>query len=179
MGLRKAASSAPAAYIGSLNSTKDLVLHLFKSDSDVDDIPDTGKALRADLQSVYQNININLASQKTLRHAIDMEALVNLKESLSLRDKVRLNTIGTPETGAWLQAVPHTLIWASPCPEKNSLYHCQCGSVVIFFLTLFVVSAARPLIVMVTMFLVAVMDHLESNAMMLSETHCLWTIKKL
>ena len=35
------------------------------------------------------------------------ESLVNLKESVSLRDKARLNTIGTPETGAWLWAVPN------------------------------------------------------------------------
>ena len=36
--LRNAASSALAAYIGSLNSTKDLVSRLCKSDSDVDDV---------------------------------------------------------------------------------------------------------------------------------------------
>ena len=52
-------------------------------------------------------MDIKLASQKSLQYAIDTESLFNLKASVPLRDKARLNTIGNPETGAWLRAIPN------------------------------------------------------------------------
>ena len=109
LGLRRASSSAPAAYIGSLNSSKDLVLHLLRGDRDIgnDDVSVSNSSLREELQSLYPNVDIKLASQKSLQYAIDTESLDNLKASVPLRDKAQLNTIGTPETGAWLRAVPN------------------------------------------------------------------------
>ena len=109
LGLRRASSSAPAAYIGSLNSSKDLVLHLLRGDRDIgnDDVSVSDSSLREELQSLYPNVDIKLAPQKSLQYAIDTESLVNLKASVPLRDKARLNTIGTPETGSWFWAIPN------------------------------------------------------------------------
>ena len=93
-------------HYSSLNSSKDLVLHLLRGDSN-DDLSVSDSSLREELQSLYPNVDIKLDSQKSLQHAIATEFLVNLKASVPLRDKARLNTIGTPETGAWLRAIPN------------------------------------------------------------------------
>lgn len=89
LGLRRASSSAPAAYIDSLNSSKDLVLHLLRGDRDIgnDDVSVSNSSLREELQYLYPNVNIKLAPQKSLQYAIDTESLVNLKTSVPLRDK--------------------------------------------------------------------------------------------
>ena len=81
-------------HYSSLNSSKDLVLHLLRGDSN-DDLSVSDSSLREELQSLYPNVDIKLASQKSLQYAIATEFLVNLKASVPLRDKARLNTIGT------------------------------------------------------------------------------------
>ena len=125
LGLRLASTSAPTAYIGSLNSTNVLVSLLLDLDTCTHfNLPENDLSLRTNLKASFPDMDINSASQKSLQRAIDTDTLLNCLESASLRVKERLYTIGTPFTGAWLLAIPN---------PNLGLTLSVCGLVVIFF----------------------------------------------
>ena len=65
------------------------------------------------------------ASQKSLQRAVDTATLLSCKESAPLRDKARLNTIGTPFTGAWLLAIPNPNLGLTLSKEEFILSVCM------------------------------------------------------
>ena len=105
LGLRLASTSAPVAYVGSLNSTNHLVSLLLDQDHHIP--PEEVVSLRIHLKSKCPVLDVNSASQKSLQRAVDYATLLSCKESAPLRDKAHFNTIGTPFTGAWLLAIPN------------------------------------------------------------------------
>ena len=93
LGLRLASTSAPAAYIGSLNSTNVVVSLLLDLDTCTHfNPPENELSLRFNLKACFPDMDINSASQKSLQRAVDTDTLLNCWESASLRDKARLNT---------------------------------------------------------------------------------------
>ena len=105
LGLSLASTSAPVAYVGSLNSTNHLVSLLL--DQDHHTPPEVVVSLRIHLKSKCPGLDVNSASQKSLQRAVDIATLLSCKESAPLKDKAHLNTIGTPFTGAWLLVIPN------------------------------------------------------------------------
>ena len=110
LGLREVVASAPEAFIGSRNTTRELTSHLVGSglptSLDISGDEEEG-ILREKLSADLPGINLNAASQCVLQSALDAKALSKCKESASLRNRARLNTLGTPSAGAWLQAIPN------------------------------------------------------------------------
>ena len=110
LGLREAVASAPTAFMGSRNTTRELTSHLvgggLSTSLDISGDEEEG-ILRAKLSVELPGINLNAASQRVLQSALDAKALSKCKESASIRDRARLNTLGTPLAGAWLRAIPN------------------------------------------------------------------------
>ena len=111
LGLREAVASAPAAFLGSCNTTWELTSHLVGSglstSLDISGDEEEG-ILREKLSVELPGINLNAASQRVLQSALDAKALSKCKESASIRDRVHLNTLGTTSAGAWLRAIPNS-----------------------------------------------------------------------
>ena len=114
LGLRLANKASYLAFIESCNSTRKLLCH-FLGISSIDEI--SSLKVNGESQSketfftTYENVqidtDINAASQHSLQSQVDKWDFDLLKESCSIRDKARLNTISEPHAGAWLTAIPN------------------------------------------------------------------------
>ena len=103
LGLREAVASAPAAFLGSRNTTRESTSYLVGSglSTSLDITGDEEEGiLRAKLSVELPGINLNAASQRVLQSTMDAKALSKCKESASIRDRARLNTLGTHSAGA-------------------------------------------------------------------------------
>ena len=114
LGLRLANKASCLAFNGSCNSTQKLVCR-FLGVSSIDEISSlkvNGESqVRETFFTTYENVqidtDINVASQHSLQSQVDKWDFDLLKESCSIRDKARLNTISEPRAGAWLTAIPN------------------------------------------------------------------------
>ena len=59
-----------------------------------------------------ENVNFSSSSQRQLQVTLDVSLFSSIKESASLRDRGRLNTIAAQHAKAWLRAIEYqTKIW--------------------------------------------------------------------
>ena len=154
LGLRQALVSSPAAFLGSCNSTRQLANRLQNvgtvslSSSSITTGEDTANVtITSHLTDCYVSpSNAYGLAQKALQAQIDDKLLSSLKDTCSLRDRARLNTVASTHAGAWLKAIPNqklgltlskhefitsTRIWLGiPIfpPHPNAL-RCVCGQV--------------------------------------------------
>ena len=111
LGLRLANKASCLAFIGSCNSTRKLVCR-FLGVSSIDEISSlkvNGESQAKETSfTTYENVQIDTdISVVSLQSQVDKRDFDLLKESCSIRDKARLNTISEPRAGAWLTAIPN------------------------------------------------------------------------
>ncbi|XP_062512057.1 uncharacterized protein LOC134187899 [Corticium candelabrum] len=118
LGLREASRCHPAAYLSSCNSSRHLASYLLSMSSQWNmSYSDEGQAIVFPGESTAQdflqlplpdnNHKIDSTSQHQLQLRLDSALWSSLKESASIRDRARLNTISGQHTGAWLRAIPN------------------------------------------------------------------------
>ena len=106
LGLRKASDHGPAAYIASVLESKNIIEEVTKSDFHVD----LSSVISIYSQKAGQELVVESlisAKQKDLSNLIDKHNLSTLLSSAQgQREIARLNSVGLPKAGAWLQAIP-------------------------------------------------------------------------
>ena len=118
LGLREAPRCHPAAYLASCNSSRHLTSYLlsmssqwnmsYSNEGQVIVFP--GKTTAQDFLQLHlpdNNHKIDSTSQHQLQLPLDSALWSSLRDSASIRDRARLNTISGQHTGAWLGAVPN------------------------------------------------------------------------
>ena len=129
LGLREASRSAPAAFLGSCNSSRDLTSRLLLScslpfhqsnetshverEDQVSEITIPGeldcRSILSTLLPDNQDLQIRKMTQKEIQRLLDVSLSLHIQDSTpSIRDKARLNAISTPHSGSWLRALPNT-----------------------------------------------------------------------
>ena len=112
---------APAAFLGSRNSTRNLTAHLLGDDPNARVVPaDEIAAVGAQ----FRSIDLNLASQRSLQSAFDEQAFARCMESTALRDRAHLNTVSNLSAGAWLRAIPNPILGLTCYPPKEHARWC-------------------------------------------------------
>jgi len=119
LGLRESGFSAPAAFLGSCNSSRVLVSTLLSIDTGQICFPDeeAASAVFSDFQS---DRSIFIASQQDLQAFLDQSLFTDLYESLSIRDQTRLTALShsSGTSSGWLKAIPQVRLGlAIPGPE--------------------------------------------------------------
>ena len=114
LGLREAQSVSPLAFIGSCNSSRDLVKRLLSTSATKEssvvplDYETSSKAtFLQEFGSLTSDTNIDSVSQRSLQKQVDTRKFDSSKQSSIIRDQARLNTISEPHAGAWLTAIPN------------------------------------------------------------------------
>ena len=122
LGLREAVKSAPAAYVGSCNSTKLLVQDFVRKACNSlasTNVPVPTSLLLEESESYLQScsflknehshllLDFNNSTQRQIQSKLDADLFNCLLNNASLRDRARLNSISTPHAGAWLRAIPN------------------------------------------------------------------------
>ena len=114
LGLRKAQSVSSLAFIGSCNSSRDLVKRLLSTSATKEssilllDCEMSSKAtFLQEFGSLTSDTNIDSVSQRSLQKQVDTRKFDSLKQSSTIRDQARLNAISEPHAGAWRTAIPN------------------------------------------------------------------------
>ena len=155
--LREACRSAPASYLASCNSTRQLIcwFHSLLPQLKVSffivnehTFPGEQVAHERLCQSIPDTaLKTEMTSQKSLQSRLDSDLSSSLKDSASIRDRARLNTISGQHAGAWLQALPNlSLGLAMPSKEfivalrvwlgipifnlPSDVKRCTCGAII-------------------------------------------------
>ena len=114
LGLREASAAVLPAFVGSRNSTRELALHLLGADpvdpGDSDYLPSGEESQAREQLCLILPDLLHSASQRSIQRALDSLSFTSLKASLCLRDQARLNTIASPDAGAWLWALSNPLL---------------------------------------------------------------------
>ena len=119
LGLREAQSVSPLAFIGSCNSSRDLVKRLLSTSATnykessvllLDCETSSKAAFLQEFGSLTSDTNIDSISQRLLQKQEDTRKFDSLKQSSTIRDQARLNAISEPQphAGAWLTAIPNS-----------------------------------------------------------------------
>ena len=127
LGLKSAVAHAPAAYLSSLVQSKDVVDKLLPSFSHRHDLDASLSIFRAAVTSLPPSALEKLDfvdgdfSQKNLSHLIDSDILSSLLKdaaaNLDRRTAARLLSLGLPQAGAFLNAIPNPTFGLSINPE--------------------------------------------------------------
>ena len=117
LGLREACRTAPASYLASCNSTRQLIcrFHSLLSQLKVSfsivnkhTFPGEHVAHKRLCQSIPDTaLKTEMTSQRSLQSRLDSDLSSSPKDSASIRDRARLNTISGQHAGAWLRALPN------------------------------------------------------------------------
>ena len=114
LGLRKAQSFSPLAFIGSCNSSRDLVKRLLSTSATKEssilllDCEISSKAtFLQEFGSLTSATNIDSVSQRSLQKQVDTRKFDSLKQSSTICDQARLNAISEPHARAWRTAIPN------------------------------------------------------------------------
>ena len=126
--MREACRSAPASYVASCNSTRQLICwfhsllsQLKVSFSIVTEHTSPGEQVAHErlCQSIPDTaLKTEMTSQRSLQSRLDSDLSSFLKDSASIRDHARLNTISGQHAGAWLRALPN-LSFGLAMPSKE------------------------------------------------------------
>ena len=125
-GLREAHRTAPAAFLGSCNSTRHLAWQLISNDSQFLASPPVTYILHGE-NLVTTEMKYLLGqwsapftdtSQHGLQGKLDASLLSSIKSSSSLRDQARLSTLASPHSGSWLRAIPNPKLGLSMNREE-------------------------------------------------------------
>ena len=138
LGLRVACRSAPASYLASCNSTRQLTcrFHYLLSQLKVSfsivnehTFPGEQVAHERLCQSIPDTaLKTEMTSQQSLQSMLDSGLSSSLKDSASIRDRARLNTICSQHAGAWLRALPNlSLGLAMPSKEFSVAWRVWLG----------------------------------------------------
>ena len=122
LGPREACRTAPTAFIGSCNFTRDLIHRLLgyahspvlssneAAISDPDLIVPGEMLSREHLLSMMPStaqVDLWSSTQHQLQDILDKSLFLHIKNSGSVRNQARLNAISTPLAGSWLRAIPN------------------------------------------------------------------------
>ena len=123
LGLREASCSAAAAFLGSCNSSRELIAQLLSTTYFAQAIAIPGEdAARSYLSDLLHTFCIDLndpgLSQHGLQSHLDSSTLTFLKSVSSIRDQARLSSLATPHTGAWHRAIPNPKLGLSMSREE-------------------------------------------------------------
>ena len=153
LSLREACRTASLALVSSCNSTRDLAHQLLSNaqlpvlrgsdvpftDPDLPDLIFPGKvSSHEQLLSVFPStadVGLWVASQHQLQEIIDKSLLSDVKNSVSIRDQARLNSISTPHAGAWLWAIPNSNLILVMSAEESVIALHLCLGIPIFLVT--------------------------------------------
>ena len=109
LGLRESCRTAPTAFTGSCNSTRDLIRRLLGyAQSPVLLIVPGEMSSHEHLLSMMQSttqVDLWSSTQHQLQEILDKSLFLHVKNSMSLRNQARLHTISTPHAGSWLGAI--------------------------------------------------------------------------
>ena len=139
LGLREAARTSAAAFVGSCNSTRDLSCRLLghtpiSSVSTMDDNADstsstgyqqlvvpgelsTREILMAEIPD-NNDIDIMRSTQHQFQVVLDSSLLRQLKDEANLRDRARLNSVSSTHCGAWIRAIPNPNLGLTMSPQE-------------------------------------------------------------
>ena len=134
LGLRSAFEHAPAAYLSSLHQTKDIVNDLLANfsfrldlEASLSFFRDAVSSLPPSSLSMLDDANGDF-SQKNLSHLIDWQVLSSLMQDAHLRgdqrSSARLLSLGLPQAGAFLNAIPNPTFGPSIIPENFRIGLC-------------------------------------------------------
>ena len=142
----------PCAFLGSCNSTRKLTSLLIGTDIafTVPTIQDDEELFRSMFSSEYRQIDVNTASQKLLQSVLDKKSHLKSLDSVSFRNRARLNTLGTSSAGPGLWDIPnfslrlimskeefilavHLWFGCQPFPSPPSSLQCLCGQIIDHF----------------------------------------------
>ena len=137
LGIREACRSHSAAFVGSYNATRvlssRLLGHLFSSpvitlpndvpmSSNPPDLIFPGELqAREHLSSLLPaNSTVSLFSdrQHHFQSVLDSSLQSQIKASVSLRDRARINTISAPFAGSWIRATPSSVFGLTMSPQE-------------------------------------------------------------
>ena len=162
LGLRQAALTSTAAFLGSCQASRQLVTHLLQQNTMSLNLPcehitipgeveaqDRFSELLASYGSTV-SVDMSTFSQRTLQAQLDNNLVASLKEESNLRDQARLNTVASPHASAWLRAIPnanlgltlpkHEFVVAVKLwlgipifPSLSNSIRCTCGHIIDVF----------------------------------------------
>ena len=125
LGIREAVRSSSAAFIGSVNQSKQLACVLLDNSSSIEDVDqllfygeEASKTTLSDLLVDFGE-DISLNSQHNIQVTLDQSLFDELLSNIDLYGKTRLRTLSSSnDTSAWLRAPPISSLGLSIHPNE-------------------------------------------------------------